>query len=357
MAKYKCDRCGYQTNRTSDYKNHENRKIPCRIGKKNDNTKKFKLFYCKICKKIFKRDDILKKHLQKFHSDNNNNVIKTINKMKDNKKITNNVQVQNIIKNYVLNIPNNKIVEKIIWPFYHYDLSDLTLFEQYCILTSKSSIYTSILDHFNLNPKRPEYHNMRITNLNKKTMDVHDGNNWIELVIPQVMVKIVISYTWIISTLLTKFRILLNNKAIDLIPTAFFHCEPESASLRYVELIEHIRNHIYDKRDNNEEPICKIPKDRNHEIFWAISKNFNWSDVKKYVAMFNKYNIDFNADLEEIKEVLIFVKNKSKSKKFKKKIILRINNFIENYKNNVNQDSDSSKNLSDLSDSESSNYE
>lgn len=72
--KHICETCGYSTNRISNFKDHINRKKPCKpkeIESTNDNTepkipldllKNTQKLTCKFCDKSFSRTDSLKRH-------------------------------------------------------------------------------------------------------------------------------------------------------------------------------------------------------------------------------------------------------------------------------------------------------
>ena len=45
--------------------------------------------------------------------------------------------------------------------YYDFDIDDLTIHEQYLVLTSKVSPYIALLDNLNFNPDKKKYHNIR----------------------------------------------------------------------------------------------------------------------------------------------------------------------------------------------------
>lgn len=113
-AKFKCERCPYTTNDKQKYNNHINRKIPCFLssqrGDVHGNTKKNKIYYCKICKQNFTKNSSLTRHNKTFHEVVNDNDNKKINNKQiignNNEKINGNNKKINGNNNTTINIKN-----------------------------------------------------------------------------------------------------------------------------------------------------------------------------------------------------------------------------------------------------------
>ena len=262
---YACNRCSYKTDNKQNFNNHINRKIPCFLsnGKPKLYNSKEKP-KCNICKEKFATKQSLDRHTQSQHTTvyGNNN---TINNIINNNNNTNTNNSYNTI-----NIINPTI---IVHPFTIYNIFDLTICEQYQTLTSKISPYTSIPDHYNLNLNRPQYHNMHLGNINKNIMDVYNGIEWKKESISTVLDLIIPTQKTLIGSLINRFRIFLNIKALKLIPYAIYYGCAENLKY-YKRNALNIKLHLYNNRNDIHVPKVKVPTKHDDEIFWAISKNF-----------------------------------------------------------------------------------
>lgn len=186
MVIYTCDRCKKNFNKKYDYDNHVDKKIPCIINSKiNKNIKK--LFFCDICNKHFNRSDVLKKHLKTLTHNNN--------KIRLNYKINKNIINKNIIngnKNDITNFNNNGsgningnnnnvTINKnyyFISPFGQEEINKLTIAEKLSTLLSPENPIVKIVLVTNLDPNKPEYHNVGYTDLKSGYGIIFNGKSW-----------------------------------------------------------------------------------------------------------------------------------------------------------------------------------
>lgn len=329
MAKYSCPKCSYKTDKKDHYNDHLNRKIPCDTQPTHNNVKGIKLHKCPECDKTFSRADSLKRHCKTYHTVINGNK-NTVNYI-DNQT---NIQTQNNIKTkkYINTQQINPIViNPIIYKYNHNDINDLTLFEQFRSLTSNSP-YTTLLDFYNLNPNKPKYHNMSYTNINKNTMNVHDGEKWIKEIVASALSNVVDSHRLTILMIFFRFRIFLSAKATYLIPDAYYFGAKNIATLYFhKKIIKNIKLHLYNNRKSQIQHDENIPDD-NDPIFWALSKQFTWDETESLINKMDDLNISFDNDLPVIKkDILHYVENDSKLKKFFKKLINHIDFLIDDF--------------------------
>ena len=136
MHKYKCERCGYSTNRKYSIDKHLNRRKKCNPNKLHGNIKLNENLDCKHCGKTYARKDILNHHIKTIHADiiNNtelsNNIDGTNNSITNNttNNIDNSTNIDNSITNNI-----DKLITTVNLTIKNYDqmgVSDLTLFEQ-----------------------------------------------------------------------------------------------------------------------------------------------------------------------------------------------------------------------------------
>ena len=328
MSKYKCNRCEYQTNNKTHYDDHLNRKIPCNPNKPHKLIKNNIVHHCLHCNEHFSRKDSLTRHNKTYHAEinGNENNIGQING-NDNKQIIGNNN--NLIDTQ---INNPIIIQPIIHPYDYRDLNDLTLYEQYLSLTSKDSPYTALLDHLNLNPAKPQYHNINVANINRNTIDIHNGQKWIKEIMNNALSNVVTSERIMIGMIFNRFRYFLSKKATNLIPKSYYYGFVQNYYF-HKKIIQHIKVHLYNNRDIDNKSINEeIPYD-NDPVFWALSKKFTWDDVTTLITKMDKLNIDFDKNLDDIKNQLLSrIKEKPKLDNFFKKLLKHINKLINDFK-------------------------
>ena len=337
MAKFECKRCGYKTNNSHNFDAHLDRKIPCNINNRNKNIKDNKNVYCDKCNKAFSREDSLARHNKIFHVEinGNDNNLGQING-DDNKQIVGNHN--NMIDTQ---INNSIIIQPIIHSYDYRDLNDLTLFEQYLSLTSKDSPYTALLDHLNLNPAKPQYHNIKVSNLKINTIDVHDGQHWIKEIMKNALSNVVNSERIMIGMIFNRFRCFLSKKATQLIPKSYYYGFVENYYF-HKKMIDQIKVHLYNHRNIKNAVNEKIP-DENDPVFWALSKKFSWDDVSLLLTKMDKLEINLDKNLDNIKnQILDCTKEKPNLDNFFKKILKHINKLIDDFKESSDSEISSS---------------
>jgi len=298
-----------------------------------------------MCKKKFTRDDSLKRHNKTFHAEFNGDHNKQINMEAHGNHNIANVETQNNIQTQ--NIINNPIIIQPVIHIHPYDyngLNDLTLFEQYLSLASKDSPHSALLDHLNLNPNKPSYHNIYLGNLNKNHIDIHNGEKWIKEMMNNAVSDIIDSKSIIIKMIFDKFRCFLGNKALYHIPRYYHYYGFKKHYYFHKKLIQRIKIHLYNNRHASEMPNENIPENRKDKIFWALSKQFTWPEVENLLAKMEKLKIDLiGKDLNEIKQqILNIIKDKPKSKTLFKKFLKHLDYLIDDFKTNSDDDTSTS---------------
>lgn len=174
-----CIRCKKKFIRKNEYDNHLKRLYPCQIDKYVENKQKNE-YSCNICNKKYVRLDTLKKHFEtKTHKNNENSQKIKINIDKtniNNYKNKNNGIVNNNNGNVVIN-ENNKNYY-FISPFGQGEISKLTSLEKMTTLLSQENPIVEIILVTNLNPNKPEYHNIGYTDLKSGYGVMFNGKTW-----------------------------------------------------------------------------------------------------------------------------------------------------------------------------------
>ena len=225
MVEYDCPRCNYKTKDKSRYINHLKRKIICEninnVLDLNDEYIKYNLnikmennteitqkntslsqkntkLECKYCNKIFSRIDSLGRHLKKCkekesHDNEKEDLLKLVNLL--NKQIEEhqkekeeykkelekrNKKIDELIKKTGVNIlTQNNIQNNIqILAYNKSDISHLTDNDYLRCLKHSNFCIPHLIKEIHFNPKKPENHNIYISNLKNNYAMVYDGNKW-----------------------------------------------------------------------------------------------------------------------------------------------------------------------------------
>ena len=338
MTKYKCKYCPYRTNRKSDFEAHQNRKLPCYKKLHGNAKEKPDTIHCDKCDKDFSREDSLKRHNETFHATINATDNQNING--DNNRPINGDNNRPINGDHNTNGDNNNNNNNnninsptiIINYFGQDDINDLTLFEQYLALTSKTSPYITLLDQLNLNPNKSKYNNVRISNINRNIMDIHNGTKWLKETMKIALSNIIDTKRVMIELIFNRFRMFLSNKANHTVPRAYYYGLTENYYL-HKQMMQRVRVHLYNNRDianNNYAPIP--PKRRNHEIWWALSKQFEWIEVESLLNELDELGINLDNNLGDIKiQLNEKIHNNNKLLKFFDKFLLHLDQLIDKY--------------------------
>ena len=233
MVQYKCPRCNYLTTDKSRYINHLKRKKICdninNVSDLNEEYIKYNIIIklekttkkpqkttyvpqkntnleCKFCEKTFSRIDSLSRHLKKCkekekHDNEKQDLLNLVNLL--NKQIEEhrkekeeykkekeeykkelekrNKQIDELIKKTGVNIgtQNNKIQNNIqILAYNNTDVSHLTDSDYLKCLKHSNFCIPHLIKEIHFNPKKPENHNIYISNLKNNYAMVYDGNKW-----------------------------------------------------------------------------------------------------------------------------------------------------------------------------------
>ena len=190
-----CNKCFYNKkdlfehfNICEDYKNS--------LAK--DRGKKYK---CKYCKKSYSRKDSLWRHLKtckekKKDDEDRENLLNLVNMLNNQLKDQNqqlkdqrdefkqelnkrDKQIDELIKKAGVNIGTQNIQQNIkILAYKNTDLSHLTDQDYLQCLNRSNMVIPNLIKKIHFNPKKPENHNIYISNIRNKYIMVYDGHKW-----------------------------------------------------------------------------------------------------------------------------------------------------------------------------------
>ena len=226
MIFYICPRCGYEVNNMTKYVNHLKRKKICDpiLSKTNLQkeymkydikdklnltqnttlkTTKNVLFHnipqnttknnqCKYCDKVFSRIDSLTRHYgtckdKKRTDEANENMLELVNLLNEqklefkNELEKKNNQIDELIKKAGIN--NSTITQNIqnnikLLAYDKSDLSDLTEKDFIRCFNHNNMCVPHLVKRIHFNPKKPENHNVFISNLKSGHIMIYDGIQW-----------------------------------------------------------------------------------------------------------------------------------------------------------------------------------
>jgi len=238
MVNYKCPRCGYEINIRTKYMNHLRRKRLCNpvisnnnlqeeyikynisdkieytqkipkiypnndisIPKKSSKNTQKEYYECKFCNKKLSSYKNLWRHLKtckekiKDEEERKNllDLINVLNKKLDEKdkqiekrdrqfeEILNkkDKQIDELIKKAGINIGTQNIQQNInILAYKNTDISHLTDRDYLKCLKHSNFCIPHLIEKIHFNPKKPENHNIYISNLKNNYAMIYDGNKW-----------------------------------------------------------------------------------------------------------------------------------------------------------------------------------
>jgi hypothetical protein len=228
MVNYKCPRCGYETHIKTIYVRHLERKLLCKpiISENNleneylkfnitekintnkkqtknqhfekniqqksnkNTTKTFKKYECKYCAKEFKHNQSYYRHLktckEKIKDDeckqNMTDLVNLLNKQLEEQREQLNKkdkQIEELIKKAGINIGTQNVQQNInILAYKDTDISHLTDNDYLKCLKHSNFCIPHLIEKIHFNPKKPENHNIYISNLKNNYVMIYDGHKW-----------------------------------------------------------------------------------------------------------------------------------------------------------------------------------
>jgi len=303
---------GKQNNHIKKAKNSDGHTVTEDINSDMDEIVTSKKFKCQICDKEFGRKYHCNRHYNDVHVNKTNmSAIKNSTNGQDghDNSMTNMAQCHNATttKSHNTNNYNNCNISTspiiIINNYLHYDINDLTLFEQYlvfcCDTTRNDNVYKTLMDLLNFNPNKPEYNNIKYPNKKSKDINVIVDNKWFYETI-NIIENILDSQRRSINVIFNKFRIFLGRRATIYSMKCLY--DGLKISEEHKELKYQLKLHINNRSKNpptsiSDENLFLDPK---HKIWDSLSKSLTWKDVVFYINKLELIKTDFSRNLTDI---------------------------------------------------------
>lgn len=196
MDNYQCKKCKKEFKNKYLLKRHHDRTRDCVTGNRTNNNG----FKCKECNCVFNRLDSLKRHNgTKRCESNKEKMIKQ--KTKRNKEIKNMKNVKNVDNNVIKgdknidgnitkgnkNIVMNKSICVNLIVFAKDGISSLDSKEYKKIFGSKNNMIEELTKLINLNPDKPQHHNILYPDMKSSYGEVYENNTWIKKKIDEIL--------------------------------------------------------------------------------------------------------------------------------------------------------------------------
>ncbi|XWV26672.1 zf-C2H2-N-terminal protein [Tupanvirus soda lake] len=172
MTNFKCNICHRQFKRKQDLNRHMSCTKGCANGSKTN--KKIQSFNCRYCKKSFNRKDNMQRHLKTC------------------KLNTTNINVNNS-KNFAINngkngvAVNNSPISINLIVFTKDGVDNLSYGELNEILGSNENLVQALIKTVNLNPDKPEHHNIYYSDLKSTYGEVYENKTWVKRKIDEIL--------------------------------------------------------------------------------------------------------------------------------------------------------------------------
>jgi len=296
-----CDDCLVSFKDKDAYEDHIKRTTDCTQGV-HGNTKSQKdkpkmTYVCEICnpdytfsgKRERERHDKSKKHAKNVAM--NGGTINIVDK-------STHIYVDNrtIIHNYS------------VYPFFRYDITDLTMYQQLGVLTDigslidigeKSSPYVTLLSLLNLNKEMKKYHNIYCTDPQKKKIKIFNGITDTPVSHELIHTKqIAEGQRTIICEIYNRFRFFLSRRSSVFSSKYLFDGLPESET--YPQNNKMIKRYICDHTiDKSVLPNENTPAGE-YLISKSLSKHFTWRMTVIYITAMEQIGINFSHNINKI---------------------------------------------------------
>lgn len=260
MPEFKCNKCKKIFNRKYHLIRHKDSLIDCKTGSKNNRKP---LFKCKQCKKEFSRKDNLLKHLhlkrckntyKKHNHHNDKSINKTTNKYIDkstdnstNKTMDKSNNNKNIDKSTISNNNNNTYHINLVL-FAKDGVKNLTYKDLCEILNSNKNLFESMILNINLNPNKPEHHNIYYGDTKSAYGEVYEDNKWIRKKIDEVLNTLLDAKIDDLNEILEDMNAFLSEATKQMINEAIDNVDYRKIGRRK-KLISYLKPVIYNNRD------------------------------------------------------------------------------------------------------------
>lgn len=209
MPLFICKKCLKQFDHKTNFLHHIKRKTDCSLSNKNYGSKTSKKrinHKCYHCKKSFSRKDSLTRHLKICKKNINKNKIKK----KTDASINSNINGNNNIT-HLNNFIKTPIYINLV--FYAKDgIKSLNYDELVKLLGSNDNLIEALTKTINLNPNKPEHHNIYYSDLKSANGEVYENKKWVTKKIDEILETLIQAKLEDLNGILNDMNDFLNKK-------------------------------------------------------------------------------------------------------------------------------------------------
>ena len=244
MVTYTCDKCNEKFDHKIAYNRHKNRKTDC-SKYRSKSIKEPTDHRCDNCDKIYSRKDSLARH-------------KSVCKGKVSQSNTKNSAV--IIGNENNTFIKSPVTINLI-VFGKDGIEHISQKDLCEILKSNKNLYESLITNTNLNPKKPQHHNIFYGDMKSSYGEVYENDKWVKKKISEILNTLLDTKQEDLTEILNDMGDFLNEKTRDKISNAIKDVDYSNPGSRK-RLITYLKALLY----NHKDMIIKT-KEQEEEIF------------------------------------------------------------------------------------------
>lgn len=271
MVSYTCNKCKKEFNNKLGYDRHNLRTTNCTA---TDNSK----FVCKNCNKAFCRKDSLRRHytvcqIHKEEINTNNNATGTQN-------------VNNGDHNNINNITIN------LMPFGQDGITSLSTLDRLAIFSSNKNPMEEITLKVNLNPDKPEHHNVGIPDMHSGYGIIYDGKEWLDERINNIIDVLLTSKEKDLSTIYNQLKNITdknfqkeNDISMENLRNIIYPTNKKDKQSKKL-LVAHLKKHLYNKRKfaiDAKHNTKQIQSNENNPYKNILKKGLTLEDADKHI--------------------------------------------------------------------------
>ena len=262
---YECKKCNKKFTMKHNLTRHLNN---CNKG--GSKTNKKHLYNCSKCGTGFTRKDALTRHINKKTCIKNkkqcNNKINGNNNKQ--KNVINNKNVKNN-KNVTVGNNNNMLVNSPVMInlvlFTKDGIENISRKELAKILTSNKNLFESIISSVNLNPDKPQHHNVYYGDIKSSYGEVYEKNKWVKMKIDEILDSLIEAKIDDLNLILNDMQDILNKKTRNKIREAIENADYTKPGTRK-KLKSYLKPILYNHKDIIIKT-RKLTKEQEEEIF------------------------------------------------------------------------------------------
>jgi len=276
-----CHSCKKVFSNKYNLNRHKTNSLNCKNA--GSKTNKIDYYSCKNCSRKFTRKDSLNKHNSLGRCKN----LKQKNKIKGNNNIPINNNIEGDNNNILNTIFKNPVTLNLVF-FGEDGIKNLTYDEINNLMKSNENIVQFLIESVNLNPKKPQHHNILYKNLSSAYGTSYQKGGWVEKKISELIDKLIDAKLEDLNDILNEMDFLSDKTKLRIKDTiiSLDHTKPNARKklASYIKPILYNHREMIEKTKLTSEQEKKLIKKEQEEAELAAreeEKQFKKSKKKK----------------------------------------------------------------------------